>query len=118
MIENLLQFYYFLTGRDGSDNDVEILKSTFENMKFLFFEKKYHSDLTQEKIQNLVIRFAKHPMVISRVVIIMSHGNATELFDVDHKGYNFNKVIRNPFSSNNNPHLKDSLKLVVIQACR
>ena len=87
-------------------------------MKFLFFEKKYHTDLTQENIQNLVIRFANHPMVISRVVIIMSHGNKTVLFDVDHKGYNFNRVIRNPFSSNNNPHLKDTLKLIVIQACR
>ena len=118
MIENLLKFYCFLTGRDGSDKDVEILKSTFEKMKFLFFEKKFHSDLTQENIQNLVIRFANHPMVISRVVIIMSHGNKTELFDVDHKGYNFNRVIRNPFSSNNNPHLKDTLKLIVIQACR
>ena len=80
-------------------------------------EKEFHADLTMDEIQNLVSRFAKDPSIISRILVVMSHGNKYELMDVDGVYYDYNRIILEAFTSNNAPHLLNVMKLVMLQAC-
>ena len=103
--------------RPGSQEDVRELVTTFKLLHCKFFEKEFHADLTMDEIQNLVSRFAKDPSIISRILVVMSHGNKYELMDVDGVYYDYNRIILEAFTSNNAPHLLNVMKLVMLQAC-
>ena len=103
--------------RPGSQEDVKKLVTTFKILHCKFFEKEFHTDLTMDEIQNLVARFAKDPTIISRILVVMSHGNKYELMDVDGVYYDYNRIILEAFTSNNAPHLLNVMKLVMLQAC-
>ena len=102
----------------GSEEDVATLVTMFETLQCQFFENKCHIDLTMDEIQNLVSRFAKDPTIISRILVVMSHGNKYELMDVNGVYYDYNRIILEAFTSNNAPHLLNVMKLVMLQACR
>ena len=104
--------------RPGSPHDVERLKKTFEILHFELFQNKPHINLTKQEISLIVQKFVKDPSTLPRIVFVMSHGTSNGLLDIDDIVYNKNKCIINHFKSKRGLHLKDTLKLVVIQACR
>ena len=108
----------FFSDRSGSQEDVTRLVTTFKILNCKLFEKEFHTDLTMDEIQNLVSRFAKDPTIISRILVVMSHGNKYELMDVNGVYYDYNRIILEAFTSINAPHLLNVMKLVMLQACR
>ena len=70
------------------------------------------------EIQDVICRFAKDPSIISRILIVMSHGNKYELMDTNDICYDYKSVIIDAFNVKNAPHLTNVLKLIMIQACR
>ena len=106
------------SGREGSHHDVERLKKTFEILHFELFQNKPHINLTKQEIFLIIQEFVKDPSTLPRIVFVMSHGTSDSLLDIDNIKYNINEYIVNHFKSKRGVHLKDTLKLVVIQACR
>ena len=97
---------------------MERLKNTFEILNFELFKNKAHINLTKQQISSIVKTFVKDPSTLPRIVFVMSHGTSEGLIDVNDIVYNANKCIINHFKSEKAYHLKEALKLVVIQACR
>ena len=104
--------------RVGSNHDVDRLKKTFGSLNFELFQNKAYIDLTSQDISAIVEAFATDPSTLPRIVFVMSHGTSTGLIDAKDNIYNANQCIINHFKSKRAPHLKEVLKLVVIQACR
>ena len=106
------------SGRPGSQQDVTKLVTTFKKLHCKFFEKECHTDLTKNEIQNVVFRFAKDPLIKSRILVVMSHGNKCELIDAEDVCYDYKSIIIDAFTTKNSPHLTNVMKLIMIQACR
>ena len=92
--------------------------NTFKTLHCKLFEKECHTNLTMVEIQDVICRFAKDPSIISRILIVMSHGNKYELMDTNDICYDYKSVIIDAFNVKNAPHLTNVLKLIMIQACR
>ena len=113
-----MKIFRQFSDRPGSQEDVKKLVNTFKTLHCKLFEKECHTNLTIDEIQDVICRFTKDPSIISRILIVMSHGNKYELMDTNDICYDYKSVIIDAFNVKNAPHLTNVLKLIMIQACR
>ena len=107
--------------RPGSQEDVDSLFKLSGDLHFAVFENKVHADLNEDKIVELMKRFANYKVnetKVPRILIIMCHGNEDRLIDASGASYDLDEVILPHFSSTERPALDDVLKLIVVQSCR
>ena len=88
-----MKIFRQFSDRPGSQEDVKKLVNTFKTLHCKSFEKECHTNLTIDEIQDVICRFTKDPSIISRILIVMSHGNKYELMDTNDICYDYKSVI-------------------------
>lgn len=100
--------------RNGSENDVNILKTTFSNLGFYC---KTYLNLTGEDLLETIIKYSNEDYSDDDcfALIIMSHGISNKIFGSDLESITYDQIF-NPFKKNKT--LENKPKLFFIQACR
>ena len=104
---------------DCIEHFLQDVEAVAPNLLKQHFNQLVHNDPTRGRIQEIIKAFIELPEKIARIVIVMSHGGQNNtLEDRDGFSYDYYKTIADQFNCNNAPHLEESLKLIIINACR
>ncbi|VDI38397.1 caspase 7 [Mytilus galloprovincialis] len=121
--KGLMLILNFSRDREGSTDDVEKLKSFFED-KFKF-EIETLSDLKKEVLQKELTEFRDEYLNSSRhakkyycfVCVIMSHGNEKGIMTDDRQPITMDEIT-SYFKNKETPHFIGKPKIFLVQACR
>ena len=103
--------------REGSEQDVESLRTLFESLRFEVIIKR---DLKRDQIKGVAQAYGSknHDKFVAFVLIVMSHGDDKDcIFGVDDDSISVIKVMKE-FQAERCPSLKGKPKIFIIQSCR
>ena len=107
------------TREEGSPEDVEQINSVFTKLGFLNVHPPAINDFGQHEVRNAINCLTSYQNKdIPRFLFLMTHGNEEgQLEDSSGKLFQINDVI-NHFNIVENAHLKDTFKMILVNACR
>lgn len=117
LILNNYDFKNVKETRKGSERDVKMLNSVFEQLGYTV---EVHTDKSAEDMMKIFEDFARRPehyYLHSCIIIIMSHGTKELLYGIDCEEVYLKNIFK-LFNNENCPALIGRPKLFFIQACR
>ena len=107
------------TREEGSPEDVEQINSVFAKLRFLNLYPPAINDFGQNEVRNAISHLTSYPNNdIPRFMFLMTHGHEEgQLEDNSGRLFHINDVI-NHFNIVENAHLKDTFKMILVNACR
>mgnify|MGYP000276613970 CR=1 FL=1 len=103
--------------REGSEQDVERLRTLFELLRFEVIIKR---DLKRDQIKGVAQEYGgkNHDKFVAFVLIVMSHGDEKDIiFGVDNDSISVRQLMKE-FQAERCPSLKGKPKILIIQTCR
>ena len=114
----LVTFNLIKRREKGSMVDENNIHSTFRKIGFEIDNPNCKRDFTKVQLMKNIENFmADHDKELPRIIVIMTHGSDDYLEDVNRDSFHVNTVI-NMMSATRHPQLRDTLKLLVVLACR
>ena len=107
------------TREEGSPEDVDQINSVFTNLNFLNLHPPAYHDFMPKDIIEGIRKLIQYPNYnIPRFLFIMTHGHDDGQLE-DHTGnfIHINSIVDH-FNVIQNPHLKNSFKMILVNACR